>query len=350
MSKRKSIFNIIFLLVVFIITIYSVLKGEDIEKLLEIMKGANPLWLLLGVLAVVVFIWCESIIIYYLMNTLGISLKRWKCFLVSCAGFFFSCITPSASGGQPMQIYLMNKEKVSVPVSTLVLMIVTIIYKMVLVVIGLALLIFGQGFVHTYLEDILPVFYLGIGLNVACVAFMIVLAFHMKLASGILISGMRLLERLHLLKHKPQREEKLAHSMEQYHGTARFLQKHMGVMIRVFFITLFQRFLLFLATYFVYRSFGLSGADMWTVVLLQGVISVSVDMLPLPGGMGISEKLFLIIFVPVFGEQFLLAGMLLSRGLGYYVQLLVSAVMTVAAYFLLGRERTHLKKKRGVQS
>lgn len=80
MSKRKSIFNLVFLLVVFAITFYSVFKGEDIEGLLEIMKTANPHWLLLGVFAVVIFIWCESIIIFYLMRTLGIGLKKWKCF------------------------------------------------------------------------------------------------------------------------------------------------------------------------------------------------------------------------------------------------------------------------------
>lgn len=62
---------------------------------------------------------------------------------------------------------------------------------------------------------------------------------------------------------------------------------------------------------------------MITLITLQAVIAVSVDMLPLPGGMGISETLFLIIFAPVFGEL-LLPGMVLSRGLGYYSELLIS--------------------------
>ena len=57
---------------------------------------------------------------------------------------FFSCITPSASGGQPMQIYFMKKDKLPIPVTTLVLMIVTITYKAVLVVIGIVIWIFWQ--------------------------------------------------------------------------------------------------------------------------------------------------------------------------------------------------------------
>ena len=41
-----------------------------------------------------------------------------------------------------MQLYYMKKEKISLPVSTVILMIVTITYKAVLVVVGLGLVLF----------------------------------------------------------------------------------------------------------------------------------------------------------------------------------------------------------------
>ena len=89
-----------------------------------------------------------------------------------------------------MQLYYMKKEKISLPVSTVILMIVTITYKAVLVVVGLGLVLFGQGFLHRYLTEILPVFYLGIGLNVFCVTAMLILVFHPALARTILVSGL----------------------------------------------------------------------------------------------------------------------------------------------------------------
>ena len=104
-------------------------------------------------------------------------------------------------------------------------------------------------------------------------------------------------------------------------------------------ITFIQRFALFFVTYLVYRAFGLSGTSVYDVMMLQAVISVAVDMLPLPGGMGISEKLFLMIFPPVFGTALLLPGMILSRGLAYYSQLLFSAAMTVVAHFVIGKPK-----------
>lgn len=346
-GKKKVIGNTVFLFAVFALTVYGVFHGEDLGEMLKALKRADVRWLIPGVFLVMFFIWGESIIIWYMMRSFHIYLKKRICFLFSSVGFFFSCITPSATGGQPMQVYYMNKEKIPVPVAAVVLMIVTITYKLVLVVTGLGIVVFGQGFLHRYLEEILPVFYLGLLLNVFCVSFMTVLVFHPVLAEGILLKGMEWMERLHLLKRRETRRIKLQNSMQVYRETAAYLKEHRKVIVSVIVITFVQRFALFAVTYMVYLAFGLSGTDRKDVVLLQAVISVSVDMLPLPGGMGISESLFLKIFVPVFASLTLPA-MVLSRGLGYYSQLLISALFTIVAqiYYMLKEQKRHNVIKR----
>ncbi len=336
-SRKKIIFNGVFLAVVFALTVYGVFHGEDLSSMMDAIHRADKRWLVPGIALVAFFIWGESIIIWYMMRSSGICLKKRTCFLFSSVGFFFSCITPSASGGQPMQIYYMKKEKISIPVSTVILMIVTITYKLVLVVIGVGIAIFGRGFLHKYLEGILPVFYLGLALNIFCVTFMTILVFHPLLAKAILVKGMKLLERLHLMKKKEGRLKKLEDSMDTYRNTAAYLKNNPFVIVKVIGITFIQRMALFAVTWFVYQAFGLHGTGFWEILFLQAVISVSVDMLPLPGGMGISEALFLNIFSPVFGGL-LLPGMVLSRGLGYYGELLISAVFTVVAQLTIGKK------------
>ena len=336
-SRKKIIFNGVFLAVVFALTVYGVFHGEDLSSMMDAIHRADKRWLVPGIALVAFFIWGESIIIWYMIRSSGICLKKRTCFLFSSVGFFFSCITPSASGGQPMQIYYMKKEKISIPVSTVILMIVTITYKLVLVVIGVGIAIFGRGFLHKYLEGILPVFYLGLALNIFCVTFMTILVFHPLLAKAILVKGMKLLERLHLMKKKEGRLKKLEDSMDTYRNTAAYLKNNPFVIVKVIGITFIQRMALFAVTWFVYQAFGLHGTGFWEILFLQAVISVSVDMLPLPGGMGISETLFLNIFSPVFGGL-LLPGMVLSRGLGYYGELLISAVFTVVAQLTIGKK------------
>lgn len=341
-KNKKVIFDGIFLILIFSLTIYGVFHGEDLDSMLDAIHTADIRWLIPGAALVGFFIWGESIIIWYLLRSFGIRMKEKTCFLFSSVGFFFSCITPSASGGQPMQAYYMKKKDIPIPVSAVILMIITIIYKLVLVVIGIGIAIFGRGFLHQYLQGILPIFYLGLGLNVFCVILMTILVFHPVMASALMIKGMKLLERLHILRKKEHRLKKLEDSMGAYRDTAVYLKKHPKVILNVIGITFVQRMAMFAVSWFVYRAFSLSGTGFWTIVFLQAVISISVDMLPLPGGMGISETLFLTIFEPVFGPL-LLPGMVLCRGLGYYGELLISAVFTVVAQFTIGCDKN--KKK-----
>lgn len=344
-SKKKIIGNGLFLAAVFALTVYGVFHGEDLEAMMEAIRGVNKAKLIPGVGLVLFFIWGESVILWYMMRSFGIRLKKRICFLFSSVGFFFSCITPSASGGQPMQIYYMKKEKIPIPFATVILMVVTITYKLVLVVTGLGILLFGRQIRERYLGEVLPVFYLGVLLNVFCVALMTVLVFHPVLAEIILTKGMGLLERIRLMRRKEERRRKLQEAMKVYRETAAYLEKHRRVIFWVILITFAQRLALFAVTWVVYLAFGLSGTAVWDVILLQAVISVSVDMLPLPGGMGISEALFLRIFPTVF-QGMLLPGMVISRGLGYYSQLLISALFTIVAQvYYLCRKRSCEKKQ-----
>lgn len=343
-GRKKALLNFLFLVLVFSLTVYLVFRGEDIGEIIETVKTANGWYLILGMICVVLFIMGESVIIFYMMRTLGEKVRMAHCALYSFVGFFFSCITPSATGGQPMQIYYMKKDKLDIPVSTLVLMIVTITYKAVLVFIGILICLFGRGFLEPYLGDHMWVFYLGLGLNIFCVTLMLILVFAPGLAKWIMVKGLKLFEHFRILKRKNQRLEKLECSMDQYHETAAFWAGHKRIILNVFLITLVQRTILFTVTYWVYCSLGLKGHGIATITILQSVISVSVDMLPLPGGMGISETLYLLMFGAVFGEALLLPSMLLSRGIAYYGQLLISAWMTCVAHFVIGRTAEEKKE------
>lgn len=329
-NYKKIILNAALFFGVFALTIWSVFHGEDLGEISDALLDCDVKWLVPAIICVFLFIWGESIIIWYLLRSYGFRVKEGICFLFSSVGFFFSCVTPSASGGQPMQVYFMKKAKIPIPISSVILMIVTITYKLVLVVIGLGILFFGGPFKAKYLGDILPVFYLGIFLNVIVVAGMIELVFHPTFARNFLYGCVRLLEKTHLIKHKENRFQKLESSMDSYHETAAYMKEHIWIVLQVFVVTLVQRLALFAVPCFVYKSFHLVGKS-WKVILgLQAVISVSVDMLPLPGGMGISETLFEMIFDSVFGEL-VIPAMVLSRGLGYYSQLLISACFTLMA-------------------
>lgn len=88
-------------------------------------------------------------------RSLGINEAFTHCCLYSFVGFFFSLITPSATGGQPVQLYVMKKDGLPLTVSAMLLVIATINYKLVLVAIGAFVFIVCPGMVWHYIKPVL---------------------------------------------------------------------------------------------------------------------------------------------------------------------------------------------------
>ena len=88
-KNKRVIFNGAFLIIVFVLTIYGVFHGEDLGAMMDAIRSADKRWLVPGLALVAFFIWGESIIIWYMMRSYGIKLKKRTCFLFSSVGFFF---------------------------------------------------------------------------------------------------------------------------------------------------------------------------------------------------------------------------------------------------------------------
>ncbi|HJC83602.1 lysylphosphatidylglycerol synthase transmembrane domain-containing protein [Anaerostipes butyraticus] len=338
-SRKSMIGNAVFFLALFGLTAYAVLKGKEISQLIRVMHSVRPVYYAAGFIFINLFVWCESYIIYRMLRVLQYQqVPKRNCIKYSYVGFFFSCITPSASGGQPAQLYYMNRDKVDVSVGAVILLIVTILYKFVLVFLGTLIFIFRHSLISEYIQGAAFFFYLGMALNVICVIVMFLLVFQQTLASRMIIGLVKGLEKIHVLRRKEERIRKLEDSMMEYHKAAAVIQEHKKLIAGMFGVTLVQRLIHFSITYLIYRGLGLSALGIVDVVALQCVISIAVDMLPLPGGMGISEGLFLSIFRKIFTGGLLYPAMLLSRGISYYALLLISAVMTCVAQVTIKRK------------
>lgn len=319
---------------------YYVFRGEDLEAVHRNMQYANSLYWIVGVGFVIIFIVCEAWILDYLLKIFGQKIKFTHCCMYSFVGFFVSCITPSASGGQPAQMVFMKKDNIPLHESTIVLMMVTITYKAVLVLYGLLLVIIRPTSIMNFLGDAVFWVYLGIFLNVVVVGAMILLTVKPMIMRHIVVF---IFSALHKITNSDRLEKlkfRVERAMEAYVEKAEFMITHKLTMLKIFVITFVQRTILFAITFLVFLSFGIKGAGLVDVTALQGLISVAVDMLPLPGGMGISEHLFLIIFEPMVGSDMTIPIMIVSRGISYYTQLVMSALVSAIAYInFFGRRR-----------
>lgn len=339
-SKKKWIANLIFLVLILGLTCYGMLHDENPAELLRLLDQANGWYWLPGIALVVAFICCESLILRLLLTFVGQPVARGHCLIYSFIGFFFSGITPSAGGGQPAQIYFMHKDGLSPGLTAPVLVIVTICYKLVLVIYGLIALIV-QPPVLTSAPELARLWYLlGFAATILAVGLFCMLIFWQSAVERLL----RLLFRGAGHLFRPGRLERwhhrLEHSLEKYREVTDCMQKGPWMFLVVIGISFLQRTLLFLVPWLVLRSFGVVGVSLPSIVILQALVSLGTDLLPLPGGTGANEALFLMLFEGLCGETLVLPVLLASRGISYYGQVLVSGVVSLIAGTALRKKET----------
>lgn len=88
-KNKRVIFNGAFLLIVFVLTIYGVFHGEDLGAMMDAIRSADKRWLVPGLALVAFFIWGESIIIWYMMRSYGIKLKKKNLFSLFISRILF---------------------------------------------------------------------------------------------------------------------------------------------------------------------------------------------------------------------------------------------------------------------
>lgn len=343
MSGKKKIIQIIIFLLIMFLTFYALFSGKDLRKIAAALGTMSPLYLLISILLAVFFVSAEGCMIWYLLNAMRAKKNSiFRCIQYSFIGFFYSGITPSATGGQPVQLYYMNKDGNRISDSTVVLMTVALVYKLVLVIMGVGILIFLHGSLVRELHHFFPLYILGLMLNVILVILILGVMLFPEIIQKTALFFEKLFIRLKIWKPSEIRQEKLAGFIGNYRQAVTWLRGHRKRLAGVIVMTFFQRCSVFVLTYMVYLGFGQKGAGALKVILLQASVYIAVDMLPLPGAQGITELMYQAVFVNVFAGAYLIPSMLVSRGINFYFLLLLSLAVVLVNRFAPGRKKRNV--------
>lgn len=270
--------------------------------------------------------------IHFLLKKINKTTNFFDCSLYSFIGFLFSCLTPSASGGQPAQMYYMKKRGITVGESTPLLMIITIAYKGVLVVIGAVIIIFNISDIKDYIRGAGIYVYIGLIANVVLLFFMILLLLKPELLYILCKKMYKGLVGKLLGRYKYKFRDKAVAYLDKYVSTAIYYRGHYNNMaLPIIILTFIQRFAYFAVTIAVYLAFNISGTSLITILILAASINIAVDMLPLPGGLGATELLFISIFTSIFTESKVVAALLINRFLTFYILIILGILACIIA-------------------
>lgn len=336
----KNILGFFILVLLIGATLWIILKDNDIGAIWNAVINLKPQWLTLAIAAAIFFVCAEGLMIWYLLRALKCKMSPLRCIGYSFVGFFFSGITPSATGGQPMQLYYMNKDKIKIADATVTLTVVATLYKFILVVIGLFVGICFNNILKQYLEGYIYLFYFGLVLNSIVVAVLLFLMINPNAFRKILRKCERALVRIHILKPSLSRLRKLNNIAGEYNDAIRHFIKNRKPVIVTTIMTIIQRTSIFFITYFIYSGIGLNKENVITITVLQASVYVAVDLLPLPGSQGISELMYQTVFSTIFLGANLPASVLITRGISFYIPLILGAIITGIFYFITNKDKT----------
>jgi uncharacterized protein (TIRG00374 family) len=198
----KYALNIGLILVITLFTLNLIFKDQELSEIISDLRSADPLWITIGAAAAVLFVSGESSIIHYMLRVLDQKTSFLRCLKYSFIGFFFSYITPSSTGGQPMQMYHMKKDKIKIGYSTLIMLLITIAYKSVLVLLALGFLIFNFDTVALYAGDMKWLIVLGFTLNLSFIILLLLVFLKPIWARALGIKTVDLLTKLHIMKRR----------------------------------------------------------------------------------------------------------------------------------------------------
>ncbi len=337
---KKYFLSTLLFLTLLGLTYFFVFRDCDFNLLISSIKSVNPVFLLLALSMTACYVLLGSLFLKRILTYFKQKKSFFNCLGYSFTEIYFSAITPSYVGGQPVQMYEMKKDDVPYEVSSVI-----VLFSSMLNRIALAFLasIFLLGFSNT-LFSLNPVYntvvLIGFLTTLLVIMLFIGVIYSKRIAQFILKVSTYLINKFKFIKNKEAKITKLTKAISEYQKCALITRKNPRLLIECFGIMLLQRIALLLISYFVYLAFGFSKYSLWVVLAFQICVTLGSDLMPTPGGVMVNESLLLTVNNLLYGESLALSGMLMVRTLNFYLLVIISGLWYLGFHF-----RKNKKKK-----
>lgn len=323
-NSKKFILNSTIFILLILLTFYILLKDQSPIDIIKIMLSAKIEFVVLGIACMFIYLALEAVNIGRTLKKLNEKSTFFKNFKYALIGFFFSAVTPAASGGQPMQIYYMHKDGIAVSHSTLALLLNLASMQISTLGIAFISLIFNYQTLNTLLKIL---FVVGISLNLSALALLIIGIFSKRLSEWLIKVAIKILK-FFKVKNIEEKKEKFEAELKKYQEGAVYIKNNKLLIIKILLTTVVQFLIYYSVTYWTYRALGFSEYGMFKIISMQSILFATVSGIPSPGSVGVTEGAYTEIFRVVYPETIMSTAVLLNRGINFYLFVLLSGIAT----------------------
>ena len=336
-ERRKIYWSMLYIVATIIAVLLFGLFNQQFGNVFHTIMNLTPGFLTLGVIVSLIYFLFECEIFRLLLRSQGYHVKVSTGLKNALIGLYYSYITPSSTGGQPMQAAYLLRDKIPVGISTAVLIIKFVCFQCAFVLVSAVSFIGMYGTLTAENPGIIPFIILGLVVNGGSILFFISLFFkpvlHLLCRFVKWLAGkFRFLKkRQNLFESIDRFEVDFGSYTDDFRGKQKSLVA--GVLLSI------PQFILQMSViYFIFRAFGYHDVSYWEIVAVQSLLQVSVSFMPMPGASGAQEIGFSSFFKNYFVNDDLYAAVMVWRFFTYYLVVIAGAVLVVTDQFWYRRK------------
>lgn len=335
----KLIFNIIVLGITFYLITYFCVSENGMIDLLSSSDGFKWGWIIVGIIVFYMNIIIDTVVTQILLRTQYPQFRFIDSLKVALVGVFFGAVTPSNTGGQPMQLYLLSKMNVGVGFGSACMTQKFVYYQIVTGVFSVLAIIIKFDFFKSAFTNIWSTLFIVLGFLTQTIvtALFLVISFSPKITGKIIGLADKIIHKLKFIKNPDKKIKTIKEQVEIFHTGNKLLYENKKRMILLYSLVALQVIAILSVPYFVYLSFDMHSIaiannqiplNFLDAVCIQLFVLFTSNLVPLPGASGGAELAFTMYFGPFFivGQaKKIKPAILLWRFITYYGAILVSA-------------------------
>ncbi len=327
MKKKVSvrvILNIVLLIFLIALFAYLCFSDNGLVYLINSSRGFNKGWLSMAFCCQIINLAIDIYLVYKFTVNMDKNYKFKSAIRSAMVGQFFSAITPSSSGGQPMQVYAMSTQGVDSGIATSALVQKFLVYQTVLTIYSLFSILIRINYFNNLNKIMWTVAITGFFMQALVILVILLFSFHKGLTFKIISVLFVLMGKMHMLKKVDEKIKKVDEQLILFHEGNKELYKDKYLVLKTYVLTAIQLTSVFIIPYCIYRSFYLSGESATDMICAQSFVTMSSSLVPIPGSSGAVEGASSVFFSPFFDEKTIKSAIALSRFITYYFTLLIS--------------------------
>lgn len=328
--------NIAIIITAFVGILAYAILSDGPENIWKLATTLNYGFFGIAALLIVIYWLFEAVSLHLAVKPYNKQQKFKNTVTTSMIGQLFNCVTPFASGGQPMQAYHLVKTGVPLGVASCSLMIKFIVYQCVLTVYSAVVLVAKWGMFSAKVSGFGYLVFIGFFVNFMVMALLLSVCFFKNGTARFLTGLIKLLAKIHILKHPEKTIQKLNHELTGFYKGFEQMKTNKVMGLKIALVTAVQLTAFFLIPYFIClalapagRSFDLGFAAMINMLSATACVTMISSFVPLPGAAGGAELSFHTFFSMFLPGNMISMAMLMWRFLTFYMPILVGMIFAV---------------------